>query len=220
MAASIASYVKTIIDRSPFISDMLIQDIASYSNLALSIKPKVEALYGAPVSESSIVMAIRRYAEELRSKPKRSRSGSIDYEIQMKTNIYDVNLRRNDLFAEKLPEIYSSVHPENGDFINVTIGSHEITLSVSENARSNVDRILSDFEIVHSYTDLVALTILFHGDYIQTPGITYLAVRKLAWEHINIIEIVSTMNVLTFIVSREDSHRAYQALEAFLDEEL
>ena len=220
MAASIASYVKTIIDRSPFISDMLIQDIASYSNLALSIKPKVEALYGAPVSDSSIVMAIRRYAEELRSKPKRSRSGSIDYEIQMKTNIYDVNLRRNDLFAEKLPEIYSSVHPENGDFINVTIGSHEITLSVSENARSNVDRILSDFEIVHSYTDLVALTILFHGDYIQTPGITYLAVRKLAWEHINIIEIVSTMNVLTFIVSREDSHRAYQALEAFLDEEL
>ena len=173
MAASIASYVKTIIDRSPFISDMLIQDIASYSNLALSIKPKVEALYG-----------------------------------------------RNDMFAGKLPEIYSSVHPENGDFINVTIGSHEITLSVSENARSNVDRILSDFEIVHSYTDLVALTILFHGDYIQTPGITYLAVRKLAWEHINIIEIVSTMNVLTFIVSREDSHRAYQALEAFLDEEL
>ncbi len=220
MAASIASYVKTIIDRSPFISDMLIQDIASYSNLALSIKPKVEALYGAPVSDSSIVMAIRRYAEELRSKPKRSRSGSIDYEIQMKTNIYDVNLRRNDMFAGKLPEIYSSVHPENGDFINVTIGSHEITLSVSENARSNVDRILSDFEIVHSYTDLVALTILFHGDYIQTPGITYLAVRKLAWEHINIIEIVSTMNVLTFIVSREDSHRAYQALEAFLDEEL
>ncbi len=220
MAASIASYVKTIIDRSPFISDMLIQDIASYSNLALSIKPKVEALYGAPVSDSSIVMAIRRYAEELRSKPKRSRSGSIDYEIQMKTNIYDVNLRRNDMFAGKLPEIYSSVHPENGDFINVTIGSHEITLSVSENARSNVDRILSGFEIVHSYTDLVALTILFHGDYIQTPGITYLAVRKLAWEHINIIEIVSTMNVLTFIVSREDSHRAYQALEAFLDEEL
>ena len=187
MAASIASYVKTIIDRSPFISDMLIQDIASYSNLALSIKPKVEEL---------------------------------NYEIQMKTNIYDVNLRRNDLFAEKLPEIYSSVHTDRGDFINVTIGSHEITLSVSENCRENVDRILSGFDIVHSYTDLVALTIVFHGDYIQTPGITYLAVRKLAWEHINIIEIVSTMNVLTFIVSREDSHRAYQALEAFLDEEL
>ena len=131
MAASIASYVKTIIDRSPFISDMLIQDIASYSNLALSIKPKVEALYGAPVSDSSIVMAIRRYAEELRSKPKRSRSGSIDYEIQMKTNIYDVNLRRNDMFAGKLPEIYSSVHPENGDFINVTIGSQRMPEAMS-----------------------------------------------------------------------------------------
>ena len=220
MAASIASYVKTIIDRSPFISDMLIQDIASYSNLALSIKPKVEALYGAPVSDSSIVMAIRRYAEELRSKPKRSRSGSIDYEIQMKTNIYDVNLRRNDLFAGKLPEIYSSVHPENGDFINVTIGSHEITLSVSENHRAEVDELMKDQQVVHRYSDLVALTIVFHGDFLQTPGILYLAVRKLAWENINIIEIVSTMNVLTFVIRREDSHKAYEALEAFLDEEL
>ena len=220
MAASIASYVKRIIDRSPFLSDMLIQDIASYSNLALSIKPKVEELYGSSVSTSSIVMAIRRYADELRAKPRGKRSEDIGYEIQMKTNIYDVNLHRDDRFVSKLPEIYGSVHPENGDFINVTIGSHEITLSVSENARSNVDRILSDFEIVHSYTDLVALTILFHGDYIQTPGITYLAVRKLAWEHINIIEIVSTMNVLTFVVGKDDSSRAYEALNAFLSDEL
>ena len=220
MGQSIAACVKNIIDHSPFISEMLIQDIISFSNLAKFIQPRVQQMYSGSVSTSAIVMAIRRYAEELKARETAGKNGKIDYEILMKTNIYDVNLRRNDLFAGKLPEIYSSVHPENGDFINVTIGSHEITLSVSENARSNVDRILSDFEIVHSYTDLVALTILFHGDYIQTPGITYLAVRKLAWEHINIIEIVSTMNVLTFIVSREDSHRAYQALEAFLDEEL
>ncbi len=220
MGASIASYVKRIIDRSPFLSDMLIQDIASYSNLALSIKPKVEELYGSSVSTSSIVMAIRRYADELRAKPRGKRSEDIGYEIQMKTNIYDVNLHRDDRFVSKLPEIYGSVHPENGDFINVTIGSHEITLSVSENCREVVDSVLKDFDIVHSYSDLVALTIAFHGNFLQTPGITYLAVRKLAWEHINIIEIVSTMNVLTFIISREDSHRAYQALEAFLDEEL
>ena len=138
----------------------------------------------------------------------------------MKTNIYDVNFRRSDEFIPKLESLYKDVHPDEGDFINLTIGSHEITLAVSENCRKAADAATEGMEVVHTYTDLVALTIVFHGDFLQTPGVTYLAVRKLAWENINIIEIVSTMNVLTFIISREDSTRAYQALEAFLDEEL
>ncbi len=219
MAHSVASCVKDIINRSPFISEMLIQDIISFSNLAKFIQPRVEQMYSSKVSTAAIVMAIRRYADELRAR-KVAEKGRIDYEIQMKTNIYDVNFRRDDSFIPKLQQLYRNVHPENGDFINVTIGSHEITLSVSENCREAADEATKGLEVVHTYSDLVALTILFRGDFLQTPGVTYLAVRKLAWENINIIEIVSTMNVLTFIISREDSHRAYEALEAFLDEEL
>ena len=68
---------------------------------------------------------------------------------------------------------------------------------------------------------MVALTIVFHdGNFLQTPGIMYLALRKLAWENINVLEIVSTMNVLTFAIKREDSMRAYATLQEFLNEEL
>ena len=49
---------------------------------------------------------------------------------------------------------------------------------------------------------MVALTIVFKDNFLETPGITYLATRKLAWENINIYEIVSTLNVLTFIIKR------------------
>ena len=165
-------------------------------------------------------MAIRRYADELKESQKALRGGRLDYEIQMKTNIYDVNFSRDDSFIPKLSSLYDIVRPEQGDFLNITLGTHEITLAVSENHRNTVDELTKDQKIVHRYSDLVALTIVFHGDFLQTPGVLYLAVRKLAWENINIIEIVSTMNVLTFVITREDSHRAYEALEAFLDEEL
>ncbi len=218
--ASVAAAVKTIINRSPFISEMLIQDVISFSNLAKSIQPKVEALYGESVNTAAVVMAIRRYAEELKEAEKGAVKGRIDYEIQMKTNIYDVNFSRDDSFIPRLSELYDIVRPDQGDFLNITLGSHEITLAVSENHRDTVDELTKGQRIVHRYSDLVALTIVFHGDFLQTPGILYLAVRKLAWENINIIEIVSTMNVLTFVIRREDSHKAYEALEAFLDEEL
>lgn len=219
MAGSVAGCVKSIINRSPFISEMLIQDVISFSNLARYLQPKVEELYGEEVSTASIVMAVRRYSEELKRMRPQAKA-KLDYEIQMKTNIYDVNFRPGEDFHNKLAGLYEAIHPHAGDFLNMTVGSHESSICVSEKHRALVDKVMEGQEVLHRYTDLVALTIIFHGDFLQTPGIMYLACRKLAWENINIIEIVSTMNVLTFVISREDSHRAYKALEAFLDEEL
>ena len=218
MAASIASYVKTIIDRSPFISDMLIQDIASYSNLALSIKPKVEELYGAPVSDSSIVMAIRRYAEELRSRPKKSRSGSINYEIQMKTNIYDVNLLRNENSIRILNLLYEKVQLEKGDFLNVSLGTFEMSISVSDKYAGVLKELVKEESVLNEFSDLVAINIAFSGNFVETPGLVYLAVRKLALENINVIEILSTMNVLTFVIERAESMKAYEVLQTFLED--
>ena len=66
--------------------------------------------------------------------------------------------------------------------------------------------------------DLVALSLVFSGQFLQTPGIVYEAVRRLAWEVINVIEIISTMNELTFVIHREDSMKAFAVLQAFLGE--
>ena len=139
----------------------------------------------------------------------------------MKTNIYDVNFLRNDSFISSLPVLYERIRPESGDFLNVTLGSHEISLAVSEKYKPIVDELLAKEKIVSTMNDLVALTIVFHdGGFLETPGVLYLAVRKLAWENINVIEIVSTMNILTFVIKREDSLSAYAALQTFLKEEV
>ena len=212
MAGSAASCVKDVINRSPFISEMLIQEV---------IKPKVEQLYGGEVSNASIVMAIRRYAQDLKKQNKVSDGGrKIDYELSMKTSIYDVNIARSKAFIESLPDLYDQVHPESGDFLNVSIGEHEIVVTVSDKHRAVIDEMVKKEKVIARESDMVALTIVFKDNFLETPGITYLATRKLAWENINIFEIVSTLNVLTFIIRRTDSLRAYGVLQTFLDEEL
>ena len=140
MAGSAASCVKDVINRSPFISEMLIQEVISFSNLAQFIKPKVEQLYGGEVSSASIVMAIRRYAQELKRQTTLKKGDSkIDYELSMKTSIYDVNIARSNSFISRLPALYNVVHPENGDFLNVSIGEHEIVVTVSEKYKNLID---------------------------------------------------------------------------------
>lgn len=221
MSGSVASCVKNVINRSPFISEMLIQEVISFSNLAKSIQGKVESLYGESVNTAAIVMAIRRYADELKKEKKVTTKGNIEYDISMKTNIYDINFLRNDAFISKMPELYNLVHVDSGDFLNITMGSHEISLMVSSKYKQTVDELLKGEKIVAQMNDLVALTIVFNdGEFLQTPGVMYLAVRKLAWENINVLEVVSTTNVLTFVIKREDSMNAYASLQEFLNEEL
>ena len=122
MASSVAFYVKEIINRSPFISEMLIQEVISYSNLAIFIKPKVEALYGSEVSSAAIVMAIRRYTQDLKKLNHiEKKKNKIDFEISMKTNIYDVNIKRSNSFIANIPNLYNIIKSENGDFINISL---------------------------------------------------------------------------------------------------
>ena len=96
----------------------------------------------------------------------------------------------------------------------------EISIAVSDKFKGALDELMEGQEILHRKDNMVALTILFQPGFLQTPGILYKATRKLAWENINLTEIVSTMNELTFVIAREDSMKAYDVLESFFDEEL
>ena len=80
--------------------------------------------------------------------------------------------------------------------------------------------LIKNEEILHTKENMVAITISFSGDFLKTPGILYMATRKLAWENINLTEIVSTMNELTFVIEKEDSIKALDVLQSFFDEEI
>ncbi len=217
MAESVSSCVKRIVDKSPFIHEMLINGILSFSNYSASIQNEVQKLYGKDVKSSAIVMALRRYGEELKKESAKADYGNVEYGIIMKTNIFDVNLVRRDSFISKLGVLYNNISTEKGDFLNITLGSHEVSLAVSEKYRSLVSDLAQGEEVLNQMDDLVALTLVFTGDFLQTPGIVYEAVRHLAWEQINVIEIVSTMNELTFVIKREDSMKAFDVLQGFLN---
>lgn len=220
MANSVASSVKQIIDMSPFVSELLVLDVISYSNLAKFIQPKIEEKLGKKAKNAAIVMAIRRYTEDLKIEKTAMTQEKLQYEISMKTNIYDVNLVRNNTFMPKLDYLYKTVDLNKGDFLNLTIGTHEISLAISDKYKEIVDDLIKTETVLNKFNDLVALSIQFNGNFLKTPGILYLATRKLAWENINLIEIVSTMNDLTFIIERQDSMRAFSVLQSFFDNEL
>ncbi len=215
MMSSVSSEVKVLLGNKPFLLDALAKGIISLGNLAEDMKPEIESRLDKEVKESAIVMALRRYSEEIQTHT--VPAGTISGEIIMKTNICDFNVQKTPALMSKLKMLYDMVSMERGDFLNITVGSNEISISVSEKYYPRIEEFLSDEGIINKQKGLVSLTLVFSGDFLHTPGIVFQVIHRLAWENINLYEIVSTMTELTVVIQKNDSIKGYEVLQKYLD---
>lgn len=214
---SVSSMVKRLLNQKPFLLEAFERGILSYGSLAEEFKPIIEQSLNKEVKESAIVMALRRYAEDVQRKSPSIRENPLSCEIVMKTNICDFNMRKTENLLPRLKELYGMVNLGRGDFLNVTIGSDEISIAVSDKYEQEMREFLGDQEDLDFRDGLVSLTLIFSGDFLHTPGVVFQALRKLAWENINVYEIISTMTELTVVIERNDSTRGYEALQEFIE---
>jgi len=197
-----------------FVEEGLANGIISAAGLAEQMLPQIEKELGKKVKLPAVVMALRRYSEEIAEHRKKSKAFSLKGEILLKTNICDFTILKSPSLLVKLKNIHNLVNFERGDTLNVIIGNNEITIAINEKYMENLTKFLAGEKIINKERDLVALSIIFSGEeFFYTPGVIFNAVRKLAWEGINIYEVVSTMTELTFILSKKDSMKAYDVLQ-------
>ncbi|MCF7915950.1 MAG: hypothetical protein K9L66_12350 [Spirochaetaceae bacterium] len=214
---SVSSMVKKLLKQKPFLLEAFERGILSYGSLAEEFKPLIEQSLNKEVKESAIVMALRRYADDVQRKTPVIRENRLSCEIVMKTNICDFNMRKTENLLPRLKELYGIVNLGRGDFLNVTIGNDEISIAVSDKYEKEVRDFLGEQENLDFRDGLVSLTLIFSGDFLHTPGVVFQALRKLAWENINVYEIISTMTELTVVIERTASTRGYEALQEFIE---
>ncbi len=219
--SSVSSEVKLLLENKPFVLDALGRGILSLGNFAEEIRPEIEMRLGKKVKDSAIVMALRRYSEEIQGTLLKSSpvdmNGLMSGEIIMKTNICDFNVRKTHVLMNKLKMLYDMVNIERGDFLNVTVGNNEISISVSDKYYGDIEKFLEEETVYSKQKGLVSLTLVFSGDFLNTPGVVFQVIRRLAWENINLYEIVSTMTELTVVIKKENSIKGYEVLQKYLE---
>ncbi len=65
-------------------------------------------------------------------------------------------------------------------------------------------------------TNLSSITIRTPKEWVYTPGGDYAILKRLAWENINIVEILSTYTELTIIFDNKDVDKAFSVLKNFI----
>ena len=210
---TVSHIVKKIIREKPYIEEAIRRNIISYGNLAEQIIDKIKAELNKEVRHSAVVMALRRHAESLNEKFVALKNFDYSSEIVLKTNICDFNVIKSNTLLNKLKSLYEMVDFDKGDTLSIILGNYEVSIILTEKYIDKLEKFLKGEKILNKEKDLVALSISFKGDFFHTPGVIFTVVRRIAWEDINIYEIISTMTELTLILHKRDSMRAYESLQ-------
>ena len=214
---TVSHLVKKIVGENSFLMEAMGKELISYGNLAEQLKQEIEKELGKKIKEPAIIMALRRYADDLRDFDKKTRRFRFEGEILMRTNIMDFNIVKSNSLLNKIKNLYGLIDFERGDVLKIIVGNNEVSIITNEKYKEKLSNFLKGEKIINKEFDVVSLTLSFRSkDFIYTPGVVFTAVRNLAWNNINILEIVSTMTELTFILKKKDSIKAYNILSSLV----
>jgi aspartokinase len=212
---TVSHAVQKLVDERAFIQESMSKDIISYGSLAKQLKPEIEEELGKPVKTHAIVMSLRRYTDQLKQ---RHKTIHFDYssDIIMKTQICDISVLRSPTLLDKLKKLYDIVKFEKGDVLNIIQGSSEVSIVTNERYKERFLELLKNEKILNFEEALISLTMTFSKEFLYSPGVIFNIIRNIAWENINIFEVVSTNTELTFIIHKKDAMKGYKSLEKLI----
>lgn len=213
---NIAQVTKKLVNDNIMLENYLARGLINYVALAEKLKPKIADELGKKVKVSTIAMALRRFSEKAKKveESKLSLKGS---ELIMKSNLCDITVYKSPNLFSKLKKLYEVIDYNQGDTLNIIHGNYDVSIIINEKFEKKLRKILEDEKILHIERNLTAITVKFGEHFLYTPGITFSLLKQLVLNNINLIEIVSSLIEVTFIINKKEGTRAYNALEEFIE---
>lgn len=213
---TISHVVNKLVDERIYLHEALSKGIASYGSVAKHLKPEIEKELGKEVEHSAIVTALRRYSEKLTTKLKDVKFNTKNSEVNLKTHIIDINVVKTQELFDKLKRFYDLINFEKGDILHVIYGRTHVAIVTNERYKEKILNLLQNQKIKKIEENLVALSFTVGKERIDKPGVLFQITRSLAWENINVVEIISVDVDITFIIEKKDANKGYNALERLI----
>jgi aspartokinase len=210
---TIANLVEKIIEEKPFIQEALSKGIINNAALAEQILPRVEKELKKKVKFSAVNMAIRRLSEKLEKTFIKKVKFDKNSHLNIRSNLIEITVFKTNNTPNKLKLLYDVINYDDGDFLTITQGIKEVMIIVDEKHEKEIKQIFSKNEIKMTLNNLSSITINIPINSIEVQGIFYVVTRALNWENINIVDIVSTLTEMTFILKEDDIAKAFNVLK-------
>jgi aspartokinase len=209
---SIGKITEELINKSPFLREAMTEDLINISALARKLKPEIEEQCEKEVKEGAIVMAIKRMTPGLyhRLNVKITNVMGDLGDFLVRSNLSDFTFENSESLKAKQAELINEINKENDSFFTICKGVSETTFIVNTQHESLIERLFKDERMKSHTSDLASVTVKLPVVNTEIYGIYYYILKHLAWEGINIVELVSTSNEFTIVVKQGDVDKAFK----------
>lgn len=204
-----------IIKRSRYLSEAMSKGFINNSSLARYIKPEIEEMLFKKVNDSSIIMALNRLQKNLKPQSRYKNIFKNRPTIIIRSNLFEINFTNSETLDTKYSQILKLKEGQKF-FLTFSKGISESTIIASSEIASKIKEIVKDEKTIFELNNLSSITINLPNSSVSTPGIFYFFLKSLAWEGVNIIEIVSTVSEFTLILEDKDVNKAFSILKSLV----
>lgn len=212
---NIPEAVDEIIRRSPFIDEALASGLINISSLSRTIQPEVERRLGKRTNMAAILMAINRrplnHAAKISKQVKKFIHNLGD--ITVRSNLVDHTFLNSNSLRNKQSKLLKLLEDNSDAFYAISQGVYETTVILSSSYRVQLDILFKKEKKISATEGLSSITIRLPKENTKISGVYYYIFQKIAWEGINIVEVISTANEFTIVVIEEDVSKAFTVLK-------
>lgn len=211
---NIAQAVDELISASPFLEEALSEELINVSSLARKLQPDIEKKLHKKVQPGAIVMAINRRPSGLSfriSKEIREFMRKLG-DVIVRSNLRDYTFENSAGLISCNRQLMDEIGGEKEIFCTISQGVFETTLVVSNLLETRIRDIYRKEKLLARKIRLSSITIRLPESNTEVSGIYYFLLKNLAWSGINVCEVISTSNEVTFVVEEKDVHNAFSRL--------
>lgn len=214
---STSQVIEELIRKSPFLEEVLASGIVNYSSLARKFKPQVEKRLLKNIKEGAIVMALMRLSQNLKKTLTVGDPLKALGDITIRSNLIDITFLNSPSLIKAQEKLLTKISTKHGEFLTISSGTSEVTIIASRNIEEEIKEIFKDEKEVSSFSNLSSITIRLNPETSHIPGVYYSILKLLAWERINVTEVVSTYTELTIVLENKDIDHAFSILKNFTE---
>lgn len=209
---TIGELVNEYLKSHPFIEQAMEENLINYSSLARQIRPLFEKQLMKRVEASAVGMALRRRAKYIQKK-KNSYPIIRPEELIVRSGIVEYTFEKSDTISAAVASFLHLTAKEKKYFSVVTEGVFEVAVIMSNHYEHIAKETFRDEKITARQTNISAITLRLPTNNVVVPGVYHRFLQKLAWDNINIVDLVSTLTEFTILLSEDEVDRAFTLLK-------
>ena len=215
---SLAEIVRNEISILPHIKTALSEGVVNYSALARKIMPAITQKIGKKVNEESVIVAIKRFADELDVSVKEPSHIEMfaESEVMMQDNMCYTHFKKTEKVIEKVDRLFSEEDWKMGEMRVLIQGADQVMIITKE---TRVKDLLVELkgEILNSMSNNSLITFRMPYESFSSYGVLAEITSLLARKGIS-IELLSSPPYIHFLVNEKDAERTYSTLKQLIND--